>query len=441
MRKTKAAQIVLCGMSHHTTPIELREKLYIREDSLAEAKKSLLAYSAAIQECVIVSTCNRLEVYAVGEDAAQICDALTNFLCEYYTMPLQQILHFLQIRYDEEAVLHLMRVASGLDSMIIGEDQILGQVTQANTIATHEKTAGTILNRLFSHVSHTGKRVRTETVINRYTTSVSHAAVHLIAQHFGRVHEVKVLLLGAGEMAELAAHAMTSIGLKNFRVANRTFANAQSLAERFDAKPITWPGIYEEMVDVDVVLAATGAPHTILHSVDLQPVLARRNGGPDLLMVDIAVPRNIEATIDHLEKVKVFDIDTLKQVVDANLAQRRACIPDAERIIKVEMDAFLRWWRERQVVPTISALRSNVRSMAHEELQHALSRMPDLEERERRIVQRLVHRIVNKVLHTPTISLRHHASLEDLEEFTEMIYEIFSLDQQETAEQQETTQL
>lgn len=419
--------ISLLGMSHQTTPVNLREKLYIQEDTLPQTMQALRAHSTLIQECVIISTCNRLEIYGVGDHRAHVDAVLMDFLSQHYGLSSEILYRYCYVRHDLQAVEHVMRVATGLESLVLGEDQILGQVTTSGRLAMAAKTSGAILNRLFSYASHVGKRARTETSINRHTTSVSHAAAHLIAQHFGDVSNLRVLLLGAGEMAELAARAMSMQGFQHLTIANRTFARAEELAKKVNGEAIVWPSIYEKMAEVDVVLAATGAPHTILHAVDMQPILERRNGGPGLVMVDVAVPRNIEAAIDDLDKVRVFDIDALQRVLDRNMAERQASVPQVEWIVAQEREHFARWWQQRAVVPVISEMRSKVREVADSELQLALSRLSHLDEYEQAVVKKLVHRIVNKVLHQPTASLREHADEGDAALFADVVSEIFAL--------------
>lgn len=419
--------IILLGMSHQTTPVELREQFYIRDEALKGHLLALRAHSPLIDECAIISTCNRLELYCVGDEAASLQAAMMAYLCEHYEIPADELQPYCYILTEEDAIRHLLRVSSGLESLVLGEDQILGQVTRAGEAAMASKTSRATLNRLFSHASYTGKRARTHTAINQNTTSVSHAAGHLIAQHYGQVEGIQVLILGAGEMAELALQAMQMQGFDQFIVANRTYERALELAQRYQVEAIRWLQIFEQLSQVDVVLAATGAPHTVLQAEDVQAILAQNQRETDLLMVDISVPRNIDAQIDHLDRVQVFDIDSLQRVLDGNMAQRRACIPDVEAIIETELANFQRWLREHDVVPTISDLRGQVHAMAAAELEMALAQLSHLSERDQGIIKKLVHRVVNKVLHHPTVSLRRHASMPDAEVFTQVIQEAFAL--------------
>ena len=425
--------ILLLGMSHQTTPVELREKFYIQENALKYTMQAVRNFSSQIEECIIISTCNRLELYCVGMQPAQLKSALMAFLAQHYAVAASDLEPYCYVRQDAHAVEHLMRVVTGLESLVLGEDQILGQVTKASQIAIAGQSSGALLNRLFSSASHVGKRARTETDINRYTTSVSHAAAHLIRQHCGDVSKLRVLLLGAGEMAEIAAKAMMMQGFQGLIIANRTFERAQALASKVSGSAIRWPQVYQQIAQVDVVLTATGAPHTVLHAQDLQPILEQRNGGPDLLMVDVSVPRNIEPMIDQLERVRVFDIDALQRVLDDNMAQRQANVPSVEFIIEQELANFMRWWQEREAVPTIDALRTKIKQMAADELDIALSRLSYLDEHEHEVIKKLLHRVVNKMLHQPTVSLRQHASMVDYDGFAQTLREIFDLPAEQTA--------
>lgn len=420
--------LLLIGMNHLTAPIELREQFFVKEEELARALHDLHGYRGLIAECAIVSTCNRLELYCVLDEAVGGKTAVIDYLSERFRVDHHTLMNYLYICEADDAVIHLMRVASGLDSMVLGEDQILGQVSDAGQAAMEAHTMGPLLNRLFSSAAHAGKRARSETAINEHTTSISHAAAHLIAQHAPNVADLKVLIMGAGDMAELAAHALHDRGFGDLRIINRTYERAVQLAARVHARPLEWSNLHQELHDVHVVLTATGAPHAILRYPDLEPIVARRNGAGPLLMVDIAVPRNIDSAIDALEQVTVYDVDALQQVVDENMAQRRANVPLVERIVDVEADRFMKWWRGRQVVPTIKLLRQHVEAIATAEMAEAQARLAHLSEQEQAVVQRLVHRIVNKVLHAPMRSLHDHAESNNAAAFSQMVRELFALE-------------
>lgn len=421
--------LLLIGLNHRTTPIELREKLYLRADKLYPVLSELRQRHESIKEDVILSTCNRFEVYCGVRDVVQAETALVDYLCELYDLQLEEIRPHLYIRQDQTAVNHLMRVASGLDSMILGEAQILGQVGTALECAATVQTSGSYLHRLFQSALHAGKRARTETAISRHTTSVSHAAAQLVRHHFRDVpQQPSVMVMGAGEMAELAAQAMTDYDPSELVIVNRTYERAVKLAESVEAKAIEWSRVWEKMQEVDAVICATGAPHTVLHAEDIARVMTARAGKP-LVLVDVAVPRDIHPAVDDLACVKVYDIDALNGVVDEAIAQRRACIPQVEAIIAEEAEAYWKWLNERTVVPVIKDLRCGVQSVVQSELNNALNKLGHLDDAEKDIVQRMAHRILNKVLHSPTMALRQHANEGDGEDYAAVVRELFALDE------------
>ncbi|NDJ61408.1 MAG: glutamyl-tRNA reductase [Chloroflexi bacterium] len=418
--------LILVGLSHQTAAVEMREQLSISGDDLTQALRHLQQDTDDVQECAIISTCNRLEIYAVGGEAARVRHTVIRFLSQYYEISAEQLEPSLYIKADTHTVNHLMRVASGLESLVLGEAQILGQVAEARAHAADAKTIGPILNRLFETVIHAGKRARYETEISRHSTSVSHVAASLIARCVTSVDDTTMLLLGAGEMAALMGQAAVDHGFRHIRIANRTFARAQALADRFASTPVEWQQMYHHIAEVDVVVAATGAPSTILHAHDLRDALVSRNGHP-LLIVDIAVPRDVDSAVRDINRVTLYDIDDLQQVLDNNMDQRRASIPAVETIVAQESAHFLEWLQIRDVVPLIAQMRQQVWAIAEAEERAAMQRL-QLDEREEEIVHRMVHRIVNKMLHAPTIGLRDHASQGDADKVARYVRELFALE-------------
>lgn len=421
--------LLLIGLNHRTTPIELREKFYLRDEALYPVLVELRQRHPTFQETVIVSTCNRLEIYSAVRDVAQAEQSLVSYLCQLYGIRAEALRPHLYIRTGQAASTHLMRVGAGLDSMILGEAQILGQVSKALDAAATVQTSGTQLHRLFESALHAGKRARTETAISRHTTSVSHAAAQLVRYHFRDAeHDPAVLVIGAGEMAQLAAQAMVDYDPAALIIANRTYQHAHNLADELGAQAVEWSRLWETMQQVDAVICATGAPHTILHAEDMVRVLDGRAGQP-LMMVDVAVPRDIHPAVDDLDCVTVYDIDALNNVVDEALAQRRACIPAVEAIIAEEADRYWQWLNQRSVVPVIKDLRQEVNAVVQAELDAALDKLDHLNEGDKSIVQRMAHRILNKVLHSPTTTLRQHAADGDGEDYAAMVRELFALDE------------
>lgn len=372
----------------------------------------------------MISTCNRLEVYAVVRNVG-VAEPIMTALCNYYELDPATIRPRLYVEPDERAVQHLMRVAAGLDSMILGESQILGQVREALNAAGEVGSAGTLLHRLFEMAMHTGKRAHNETAIGEHTTSVSHAAARLVMSNHTNP-DANVLLVGTGEMAVLAGQALKDRGYHNLHVVNRTYSNAVEVAERLGAQAHEWSFIWDCMAEADAVISATGAPHLILYTDDMRHSVARRQYRP-LTLVDIAVPRDIDPNISQLRGACVYDIDELKNVVDENIAQRAAAVPQVEGIVAEETKKYTKWEHQRSVTPVIVDLRREVQSVVEAELEDALGKLDALGEAERKIVQRMAHRIVNKVLHAPTVSLRAHAASGNAENYAQVVRDLFAL--------------
>lgn len=413
-------RVVLVGMNHKTAPIQLRERAALSGDALGEALRRLhttLERPREAQETprerpegVILSTCNRLEIYAaVDEDASDVTSQIIAFLAETGGFAEGSLTSYLYCMETEQAVRHLMRVATGLDSMVLGEPQILGQVTEAFEAAMAAGTVGPVLSALFRQAIHTGKRARTETAIGRRATTVSHAAVTLASQVLGSIHGRRVLLIGAGEMAQVAARHLASAGASALQVTNRTYERAESLARRVGGLPVAWDRMEEALAWADIVLTSTGASQAIIDVEIVQRVMRTRPDRP-LFFIDIAVPRNVEPQVGEIPNVYRYDIDDLQTIVDTNLSERQREIPKVEAIIAEEAEEYLAWLRERAVVPVLRELRAKAEAIAEAELQRALRRLPNLTDAERRVIATLSHRIVNKLLHEPTVRLKAYAS-------------------------------
>jgi glutamyl-tRNA reductase len=317
-----------------------------------------------------------------------------------------------------------MRVAAGLDSMILGEPQILGQVSRAQAEARAAGTTGPLLSHLFERASHAGKRARTETEIGRHTTSISHAAVRLVRDKLGDLDRTQLLVVGAGEMAEVAAQALINHGARQLNFINRTYARAEQLARQladqmagqFEGRALNWYQLPAALAMADVVVTATGAPHIVIHENDVLPILPERGGRP-LLFVDIALPRDVEESVGDLEGVQRFDIDHLQSTVDANLAQRRSAIPDVETIIVDEANSFEEWLKGRQVLPVLVELRRKAREIAELELSRHSHQLNEFAPEGREKVSRIVYRIVNKLLHGPSVSANRRGATPDIREY------------------------
>jgi glutamyl-tRNA reductase len=433
--------IVLVGLNHRTAPVALREQLALVDCGLRMALDDLDSRRKAgsksngrgpaisrLLESVILSTCNRIEVYAVvtGEPADG-WQQLEKFLAGLQGIPLEELHPHLYFLDGRDAVFHLMRVAAGLDSMVLGEPQILGQVSNAQAEAHTAGTIGPVLSHLFDLAIHAGKRARTETSIGRHTTSISHAAARLVREKSGDLDQLNILVIGAGEMAEVAAHALLSRGAQQLKFINRTYTRAESLANQFNGQALNWYHLPEALTTADVVVTATGAPHTVIHVNDVEPVLAERTGRP-LLFVDIALPRDVEEGVGQLPGVQRYDIDQLKSVVDANLAQRQAAIPEVEAIIVDEEARFDAWLQGRQVLPVLVELRRKAQEIADAELDRNQKHLDELAPECQEKVNRMVYRIVNKLLHEPTVRLKASAAEGNGVAYAHALRELFALD-------------
>ena len=420
--------LLLVGSNHHTAPVELRERLYLESDTLQNVMQQLYRYSDSIKELAIISTCNRFEVYATVDEMLSAQENIINFMGEFFAIATSELLPALYIHEDELAIKHLMSVSAGLNSMILGEAQILGQVSKALEHATSASTTGAYIHRLFETAIHAGKRARSETKISQHTTSISHAAALLMRQNMTKP-DPGVLILGAGEMAELAVFAVHKFGLSHVGVVNRTFENAQALATKFGAKAHPWSELDACLLDADVLITATGASHFLLDADYLKLMMQKRKG-KEFVIVDIAVPRDIDPGATEITGIHYFDIDSLQHIVDDSLSAREACIPQVKAIIEEEASRYLQWLRERVLVPVIKDLRQEVASVVEDELKEAIQKMPELSDAELVVVKRMAHRITNKVLYAPTKTLRSRADDANVEIYAGIVRDLFALDTQ-----------
>lgn len=424
--------VILVGLNHKTAPLELREEFYLPgcgiQMVLQELKRVINEENGArcvLNEGAIISTCNRLEVYAAVSDPKAGWEAVERYLSRLQGMKVGDLHAHLYFKKGQQAIKHLMRVAAGLDSMVLGEAQILGQVGQAAIDAQTAGTMGLLLSHLFQRAVRVGKRARTETEIGRSTVSVSHAAIEKAEELCGSLAETNVLVVGAGEMAKAALRALESKRTKRLSIINRTYSRSQPLAERFNAHALNWFHLEDALTDADVVLTATDAPHILIGCPELEPVLPKRGDRP-LLFIDIAVPRNVDPMIADYDHVDCVDIDQLKTVLDDNLAARRAAVPRIEEIIQDEVDRLYGWERSRSVVPVIVDLRRRIRKLLELEMREALA---SAQNGHKSIdIDRVTHRVANKILHEPSIRLKSHAANGNGIAYAEAIRDLFALD-------------
>ncbi len=417
--------ILLIGANHRTAPLDLREKLYLNPTQHQLLLAQMRANISTLDEVVILSTCNRLEVYAVVADSDSQ-HALIAALSNSYDIEITQWTQHTYIKFDRDAVSHLMEVASGLDSLVLGEPQILGQVSDSLEMAQSMHSSGAILNQLFTDTIYTGKRTRTETNISRHSISISHIAVSQMLQNIPSNSEPSVLIIGAGEMATSAVHALLHHNVADIQLINRTDARATKLATSLGITAYRWDQRWTQLSAVDAVIIATSASEPILKRCDLQFLIETRQGKP-LTIVDVSVPRSVEIKGFEATDLVYYDIDDLNEIIDEHLAQRQACIPLIKDIIANESERFLTWLASRLVVPTIKGLRQKVHNVVQLELEDAMSRLDHLDDEDKAILQRFAHRVVNKVLHDPTTNLRINASKSNVIDYTQALSELFAL--------------
>jgi glutamyl-tRNA reductase len=395
--------LTLVGLSHKTAPVEIREKLTFpanrQEHALAR-----LTESEAVSEAVILSTCNRTEIYAVTQACFDGPEAVIDFMADYHDLDREDLVRYLYIIQGEAVVKHLFRVVASLDSMVLGEAQILGQVKEAYDHAITNSATGRVFNKLFRHSFEVGKRVRTETDIGENAVSISYAAVELAKRVFDNLEGRSVLILGAGKMSELTAKNLLSNGVHRALVANRTYERAVELAERFDGEAIPYDQLFERMREADIVISSTAATGYVITKELLAPAMHRRRD--PLFLIDIALPRDIDPACADLSDVYLYNIDDLNGVVSANLEERMKEARIAEEIIDEEMAAFEAWLESMEVVPTVAAMRAKAERIRAEELEKAMKRLGGLSEKELKTVEMLSQAIVNKMLHGPTERLK-----------------------------------
>ena len=418
--------LVLLGMNHRSAPLSVREQAGFTEQELPGVLPRL-ASGRPFQEAVVLSTCNRVELLVRADDAPGAAGALVQFLAEAKGFTVADLEKYGYTYRGLDAVRHLFQVASGLDSMVLGEPQILGQVKRAYALARAAGTTGSIVDHALQHCLAAAKRVRTATGISRHAGSVSSAAVTLARQIFGDLSGRTVLLLGAGKMTELAARHLAGSGVGKVVVANRTYTRALQLAESFGGSAVNWDDALSALAAADIVVTGTAAAQPVLTKADVQQALGGRRGRP-LFLIDIAVPRDVEPDVNTLDGVYLYDIDDLQQVVDKNLEQRKRAAEEARRQIEDEVTAFARWLQATEVTPTIVSLRRSFQEVGEREIERHNRRLAGLTEEQRAVIDELTRAVVNKLLHAPLRHLKEAASAGQAEEVVRTYRDIFDLD-------------
>jgi glutamyl-tRNA reductase len=417
--------LCVAGLNHRTAPVALREQLAVDEDKLREVLREVQD-SGAVSECVVVSTCNRVELYCVCEVPGEARAKVFRALAGHRGVEPGEVDACLYTHADADAVRHAFRVASSLDSMMVGEPQVLGQVKDAFALAQSCETVGPGLHGLFSRAFAVAKRVRTETEIGRHAVSVAFAAVELARKIFDGLERRSVLLVGAGEMAEQAARHLLEQGAFPIYVTNRTWSRAQDLARSLSATAVPFEDLPTAIANADIVITSTGAPRPIVSQAMVASVMQERRDRP-LFFIDIAVPRDVEDGVDGLPDVYAYDIDDLRQVVDANVRERLREAQRAEAIVEREVAKFVARLGETDVVPTIVSLRERLEAIRVGELRKAMARLPDASPETQKAMEALSAAIVNKILHAPITKLRESSRQDGGRSWTELVQELFGL--------------
>jgi glutamyl-tRNA reductase len=421
-------RIINIGMNHETAPVELRECM-AKDPEHADKALAMMRESPCIKEGVFLSTCNRVEALFATEQVEEAKDSVIQMLCTLGEIPSERLCSGLFTYEDHEAVRHIFRVASSLDSMVIGEPQILGQIKEAYSNATREKATGVILNRLLHRAFHTAKRVRTETGISDAAVSVSYAAVELAKKIFYDFKGKKVLLIGAGEMAELAARHLLTQGVSAMAVANRTFQKAVEVAQTFRGTPVSFEEIGAQLLEADIVISSTAAPGYVITHDQVKGSMKKRKNRP-LFFIDIAVPRDVEPAVNELENVYVYDIDDLKGIIQVNLTQRQEEAVKAERIVEEEVLKFEQWLKTLEVVPTIVSLKEKAESIRQTEVKKSLASLGELSPSQLKSLETLTLSIAEKILNDPILFLKQKADRPLGKTYLDTARRLFRLDQE-----------
>jgi glutamyl-tRNA reductase len=418
-------ELFVAGLNHRTAPVEVREQLAVEEDKLREILRDIHA-TGVLSEVMILSTCNRVEVYGVADVPGEARALAFRHLCRYRGVDLASLEPVLYAKSEAEAVHHCFRVASSLDSMVLGEPQILGQVKDAFALAQSCQTVGPLLHRLLNRAFAVAKKVRSETGVARHAVSVSFAAVELAKKIFGGLEGKGVLLIGAGKMGEIAAKHLVEQGAFPIYVANRTWDRALELARALSGTAVRFEECLDALADVDIVITSTGAPEPIVRRADVQRALHLRRSRP-LFFIDIAVPRDVEPGVNRLDNVFCYDIDDLRQVVEANRRERIREAQKAEALVEHEVSKFTTYRGDLEIVPTIVSLREKLEAIRQEEVAKTLSRIPGAPDETRQAIEVMSNSLINKILHAPIMKLRESSRGGHGRRWTELVSELFGL--------------
>lgn len=417
--------IIVVGLSHHTASIETREKLAFDPNRIEKPLRGLVALPD-IREGILLSTCNRVEVYAVTRDIAGGIARIKRFLAEWHELPYEEVAQHLYGYHGENAIRHVFRVAASLDSLVVGESQILGQVKAAYGYAAEYGTSGLILNRFLHKAFFVAKRVRTETRIAASAVSIAFAAVELAKKIFGDLADKTVLLIGAGEMGELAAKHFIGNGVRSVLVANRTFERGERLADELAGRPVRFEDLFDHLHKADIILSSTGASHYIIGPKDVAGAVRRRKQRP-MFFIDIAVPRDVDPEVNELENVYLYNTDDLQGIVESNREQRLKEAAKAEEIVAEEAGRFLAWFSSLEVVPTIVALRSRFNEILRTEVERTMVAWKGISPEHEKRIEAMTAAMISKLLHTPISVLKHTGQGNRIDLYLDALRSLFDL--------------
>ena len=429
-----ADNLLIIGVNHKVAPVEVREKLAHTAD--CENPVVAIKNIPGCRECCFLGTCNRVEVICSTSETESTALAVRQHLFAGSGLSIDEVEKYSYLHVGKEAVNHLFRVAASLDSMIVGEPQILGQLKKAYRAAAELSTVGPVLNRFINKSFSVAKRVRTETNIGSSAVSISYAAVQLAKKILGTLTDKRVMIVGAGEMAELAAEHLIAQGIAGVVVANRTLERAINLAQRFKGTAVTLEGLAAELENVDILISSTGATGLVLMRDDVKPIMRQRMNRP-LFLIDIAVPRDLDPKLNDLDNVYLYDIDNLKDVVEVNKSERQKEADSASRIVDEETIKFQHWLDGMDITPTIVALRQKADELRQAELERTLSQLRDLSPKQRKAIEVLAASITSKMLHHPIAFLKAKSTQEAQALKLDFIHKVFSLDPAPTDDQED----
>ena len=417
--------LLLLGVSHHTAPVDLRERVDFSRRGVVEALREL-AIRPAPPEAVIVTTCNRAEIYVACEDTSTTRSDLGLFMSRFHNVPESELTPHLYAHTGADVARHLFRVAAGLDSLIVGEPQIFGQVKSAFATASSERCTGSLLNKLFMSSFAVGKKVRAETGLGEGAVSVSYAAISLARKIFGNLQERRVLVVGAGDRAELTAMHLQSQQVAQIVVTNRTLARAEALARKVGGTAVAWSAVDEELLHADIVVTATGAQTPVISAPSIDRVMRARRNRP-LFVVDIGLPRDVDPAAGELEQVFLYNIDDLRAMISENLVRRQEQTAQAEVMIGREVDDFVIWQRSRGAIPTLVALRRRFEAVREAELERLAPRLNGLSADDRARVEDVTRLLVQKLLLEPTERLKTTPDEATAAQYADALTQLFSL--------------